>query len=504
MGPSPACALVTVGTARSATLPSDIRSRLSAAGRGNFVLTVAALVASFIVQAMLGRLFGPVGLGEYSATSLFLSVVTTLGFSGMPVAISQRLARREESGDPLAGETVEAAFSIALGFGAVSAVGAGLLWVPFANLAKLSHATWPALIAVSVPALILQYFVVNVLIARLRMGTAALLILTQPVAVGVGVASSYFGLFIDASTLAALGGVCTGLAAVGYLILRRIVPRPHVGETRELIARVLPGSAVLYITLLTNWTDRLLVAILIGPASLGAFAAASYFTEGILRLPRATGTFSIAAYARLADDLIGVQRILESHVRILAAFFLVSGSILIASARSVVTLVFGGGFAPATTTLQLLSMALLPMGISFALASSDVGTGAPRMTVRVTALIVLLQLVLGFIGISLFSIAGMALAELAVWLVALVVFVIECQRRRATVAARAVARVMGVAAPVFSLAMIVSRMPLFVAFQVALVGTVALGAIAIFILEEPERRLLRRLVFPAGRAGLSP
>ncbi len=67
-----------------------------------------------------------------------------------------------------------------------------------------------------------------------------------------------------------------------------------------------------------------------------------------------------------------------------------------------------------------------------------------------------------------------------------------------------VARVMGVAAPLFSLAMIVSRMPLFVALQVAVVGAVALGATAIFILQEPERRLLRRLVFPTGRAGLSP
>src|SRR5438046_2441598 len=114
---------------------SDLRQRLLHAGRGTALLTIATMAASFVSQIWLAREFGPAGLGEYAATSLFIIFIATLGSAGLPLATSQAIASYEERiksdgrADPL-GAAVTLAVVAAVFAGVVGSVS----WVAFARL----------------------------------------------------------------------------------------------------------------------------------------------------------------------------------------------------------------------------------------------------------------------------------------------------------------------------------------------------------------------------------
>lgn len=480
------------------TAAPDIRQRLSRAGRANVLMTVTVLVASFVTQAWIGRRLGPSGLGEYNGTSLFVTVISVLCYFGLPLAISQRIARSEETGGTRSAETVGAACTISLLLAFVAGAVAASLWSVFARASSIAHPAPVLIVAAAAFGMIVQYFAVSVLLAKLRLALVTLIALAQPAAVAIAIALTYSAVGLDGSSIAVIASVSTGLAGAAYLVAARVAPRIDVAEMRRLFAHAMPGTTVLYISLLTGWIDRLVVALVTGPNGLGPYAAASYLVEGALRLPRNSGQLSVAAYARLTGDVVGIQRVQDSHVRILAAFFLIAGATFIAAGQGLILTIFGGGFNPATTTLQLLAMALLPMGIAFAIASSGAGLGELRLPLPLMLLILISQVVAAIVGAAWFSIAGVALAELIVWNVALVVYVMESQRRSVPFSISTLLRIAGVAAPVFALALIVGRSPLPLVLQIAIgVAASSLGSFAV-LLRAPERRLLRRLIQGGG------
>jgi O-antigen/teichoic acid export membrane protein len=216
--------------------------------------------------------------------------------------------------------------------------------------------------------------------------------------------------------------------------------------------------------------------------------------EGVVRLPRSLGNFSVSAYARLSEDVVGARRVLDSHVRLFSALLLVPAAVFVAAGGGIVVTLFGGGFTPAVTTLQLLSMAMVPIGVSFALASSGVGTGELRLPIPLVLAILAMQIAAGVTGGLIVSIAGVAAAHLATWCVALTVYVAQSRRRRVPLDLATVVRVVAVALPVFVLSFVVSHIPLALPAQAAIAAIAAAAGCLFFILEPPEWRIVRRVV----------
>lgn len=480
---------------------SDIRARLTTAGRGNVLMTVAAMAASLVTQAWLGRAFGPAGLGAYAATSLFITVLATVTSLGAPIAGSQRIAHLEESRDRRADEAIASTLGLAIIMGLVAGAIGALSWQTFARLMGIAEAAPASFVFAAIIATVFANSVVSVLLAKLHMLAASVLVLAQPTAVAAGLAASQFGRPIDPSTLASAGFTALGIAAVIWTAAARNTPWLHADETKNLLRGILPATAALYPQILTTWVDRLVVGILAGPAILGAYSAAGAIADGLLRVPRNIGIFAVPAYARLAGDSVGVQRVLDSHIRIVSAFFIVAGTAFIASGAGLLTLIFGDAFAPAATAMQLLLVSLVPAGVSLTLITSAVGTGRQRASTRMLALLLPVQVVTTTVGTAFISIAGAALSQVVVWSVGVVLFFSQSRPEHDSAIVRTIVRIFGVGIPLWVFARVVGSLDAAWLARAILGTVVATAAVSLFVVREPELRIVRRLLARQGAAG---
>lgn len=478
-----------------------MRTRLSRGAVGALALTASAMSASIVAQTLLARTAGASGLGEYHATTLFVIVVATLVTFGLPLASAQRSATREGAGgtsDHVAG----AAAVVSLPLSALGALVAAVAWTPVAERLGLQGAVGGAVVALAVVASVVHSVAVSLAIARLRMRLATWLVLAQPLAVGAGVLAEP-ALGLSPSALAAIGYLVSGGAA-GTWLIRSGIARPDRHEIGLLMRRSAGASAVLHTTLLANWGDRAIVALLAGPLALGNFAAASIAAEAIQRLPRSLGNFGVPAYARLQEDPAAVGRVLGSHVRLLAALFVAAGTFLVAAGPALLTAVLGQDFALARTTIRLLGMALLPNGIAVALASAAAGVDS-RGVGRVAMLVVLVHFVVATVATSLFSIAGTALAQLIVWSLVVVLYRSLMPDRIRPTLTRTLARISAVAAPSWTVAWMLGSSDLPAPIAGTSIALISGLAMALLVLSDDDRRLaalvaggFRRASDPAG------
>jgi O-antigen/teichoic acid export membrane protein len=475
---------------------ANIQHRLSSAARGSVAASVLAMGLSLVTQVWLARRSGPVGLGEYSATSLFLTVLSTLLLLGLPVAVAERVGRLEESGHDDAVDAAAAAFSLAIAVALVAGLVAAALWAPFVAATRLGGAAAVPIVALAAGSAVIQAVCVSVLMARLHMVAATVVVLAQPATVAAGIAVGYAISPLGGSPLAALGYLATGLAAVLVLLAGGTRPTTRASQLAPLAHRSLPATTLLYLTTLSGWIDRLIVVLVTGTAGLGAFAAPSFLTESVLRLPRNVGSFGVTAYARLADDPVGARRVLDSQIRLMSTFFVIAAAALLAAGDGILTFVFGPGFAVAFTTLRLLAIALVPMGIALALATNAAGGGRARRLTAVLALLLPIQIMLSASGAALFSIAGVALAEVILWTVAAGAFALgrpPTPPRRWTLL-----RVVAAAASSELLAVAIAPQALPWPIKAITAAAFAAGVTLLVLVGEPERRLVRRLLTSRG------
>lgn len=461
-------------------------------------MTVGPLAASLVTQVWIGREFGRLGLGEYHAASLFVTVLTAILFFGFPTAVAQRVAALDEARDPRGRISADTALTLTLLLGSGVAVLGLVSWGPFARAFAL-RAEFPlVLVPSALLAAAIAGVAANTLLAKLKVRRTTLVILAQPIGVAVVIVGSYLGLPVSGVELALLGFVAAGLVGLFLWITEGARPRLDPAEAPRLLRGSLPATLWTYPSLVTGWVDRAIIGVILGPAALGAFVAASTLVEGIQRLTRGLATLGVPAYARLAGDIIGASRVLDSHLRLISATFILAGSAFIAAGSGMLSLLFGEGFAIATTTLRLLSIALLPLGVAIALASHGVGSNTSRNTGRILLLLLPTHLIVGSVATAIFHIAGTALANLVVWGIGSVLYVAEARRRGAPLRSRTLLHAAGIGIPLFMGAWIVGLSGLPWPLRGAIVLLPAFALVGAVLIGEPERRLIRRLL-PAAR-----
>lgn len=473
-------------------IENPLRERLSAAARGQVILTGSTIAASFISQVSLARRSGPDGIGEYAATTLFVVVLSTLTTLGAPYALAQQIAALEASRDPAVGLLVRAASSAALALGIGTAAIAALLWLSFASLVGLSQPSPLPLVVVAAFGAVLTHMAAGVLLGELRMKTSTLLFLLQPTAVIACIFVGIDGTTVSPSSLGSIGFIAAGLGSIALGVHARARPALPRRELGLLIRRSVTATAMPYASELTAWLDRAVVGIVAGTTALGWWATATYLIEAILRLPRAIGAFGVPAYAHLTDDPTGVRRVLDSHVRLLVAFALISGSVIIAGAHGFITAIYGEDFVLATTALRLLGLGLPPAVITLALTSGSLSTERGTKRLRFVLASVPLQLVLSVLLTGLFSIAGTALAQLLTW--SLVVAILSSRSEEVPPIMKGARLVRTIVLTIgLSLASLLLARALPWPAAAGTAGVIATVA-CLSLVGGPERRLLRQLL----------
>ena len=96
---------------------ADLHERLSVAARGSVLVTLATMAVSLITQVWLARRFGPSGLGEYNATTLYVTSLATIATLGLSFTVLERIGAVARQGDLHVRRHVEGAFAVALTLG---------------------------------------------------------------------------------------------------------------------------------------------------------------------------------------------------------------------------------------------------------------------------------------------------------------------------------------------------------------------------------------------------
>jgi O-antigen/teichoic acid export membrane protein len=386
------------------------------------LVNIAGAVMGFLMAAVLGRGLGDAGFGQYSFVMTWLLSLMLLTEFGLSTVITRDLAAQPEQThryliNSLAGKTLLSLPIILillflapqLAAGQNPAVIAGLRWGVLFLYSGLVYSSFTAIFRAHQtmsPILWLTLSGQSVLLA----GTLWLVLERQPLF-----------LIIAWAGLSQVGQCL--LAAVFY---KKLHPRrfdhpemwPVSGAMmRRLIVKAWPFALAGILAALQLRANVLILAYLQGDQALGWYAAASRFVETGKQLPGAFYSAMLPAMAAMAGarnaaQSLALQRTLNrSRLGLLAFAGLASlGALLLAG--PILTLVYGSDYQPATLTLQILTLTLIPSAQNSLLIIYLYACGDERFVNLLTAAGIIINLGLCFWLIPTWGPAGVAAALL--------------------------------------------------------------------------------------------
>lgn len=473
-----------------------LRTRLIYGARGQLIVTVLLIVASFAAQVGIARRFSLAGLGEYVGMTLAIFVPSVLAISGLPLAAGERIARHDERNDRTASrDTASTGFALTLALSVVAAILVVSCWNWLATTLGLGDRAWSPAVAAAIVGAGAVGYVPVVFQARLQIAAVGLIAIAQPFSVVVGLAWDTIAPGVRPATLAIIGYVSAGTVATilhfasgnGIFVSR--------GEVRPLVRQAMLSLPVLYANVFSRWTDRLLISILLGPAALGTYQAAAALIDGALRIPRASSSFLVTAYARVsAGDVNRVVAALAAQTRLWIVYATILAVGLIAGADGITATVFGAGSVTAAAPLRVLAVGLVPGTVALLLASAVTGASSAHIGVRVSLLTIPLQVLLMTVLAPRLGVLGASAAHLLTISVTAFVYAWWMSRHSLIAVGAGIRRPLVAVITALAVAALAAWLPL--PWPVRVIAALALASAAIVrtLLRAEERALLRSLL----------
>lgn len=383
------------------------------------LVNIAGSVMGFLMAAALGRGLGDTGFGQYSFVITWLLSLNLFAEFGLSTVLTIDLAATPEKThsyliNSLAAKTLLSVpvmllvllFAPQLVTGQNPEVAAALRWGVIFFYSGLIYSSFTAVFKahqVMTPILWLTLSGQTVLFG----GTVALLLAEQPLFMIIG----WAGLSQSLQCLLAL----ILYNRYGLKSDRAEVIRPDL--IKRLIIKAWPFALAGILAALQLRANILLLAYLQGDQALGWYAAANRFVETGKQLP---GAF-YAAVLPAMSALAGVQSISQRQTLrktltqsrlALLAFGLVASLGAWLLGRYILVLTYGSAFAVAGSTLQLLTLTLIPGGQNSLSIIYLYAQGDEKFVNLITALGIVVNLGLCFWLIPLWGPAGTALALL--------------------------------------------------------------------------------------------
>ncbi|HXV97728.1 MAG TPA: polysaccharide biosynthesis C-terminal domain-containing protein, partial [Anaerolineae bacterium] len=185
----------------------------------------------------------------------------------------------------------------------------------------------------------------------------------------------------------------------------------------ELIVKAWPFALAGILAAFQLRANALILAYLQGDQALGWYAAASRFVETGKQLPGAfyaamLPALAAMASARNAAQSLALQNTLRQSRLGLLAFGAVASVGALLLARPILTLTYGSAYEPATLTLQILTLTLIPVGQNSLLIIYLYACGDEKFVNLITVLGIAVNLGLCFWLIPRWGPAGVAAALL--------------------------------------------------------------------------------------------
>lgn len=206
---------------------------------------------------------------------------------------------------------------------------------------------------------------------------------------------------------------------LAFIFYRRLTPTRPGGLDRAFIKRLIvkawPFALAGFLAALQLRANVLLLAYLQGDQALGWYAAANRFVETGKQLPGAFYAAMLPALAALMADAGGRERLQKTVRRArlgLLAYGLAGAAGALLLAQPILTLTYGAAFGPATATLQILTLGLIPALQNSLFIVYLYAQGQERLVNRLMGLGIALNLGLCYWLIPIWGAAGVAAALL--------------------------------------------------------------------------------------------
>lgn len=401
-----------------------------------FGLRVALVVVNLATAVLLARLLGPDRYGAYVFALSVMTILALPGQAGVPLILVREISFLVTDRDwPRVLGLVLRARRAALIYATLAAVLLLLLARVLGGVRFTADETAALLWAAALlPGFILVAQTGATLRGLGQLATGQIvetllrpLMLLLLVAVAVGL-----GLPVDAARAMALHALGAGLALAAGLWLQRRSLRPlaargrPVGDTRALIAGIVPFTLIAGVQLILAKTDIVMLRALCGPEEVGHYQVALQAAGLVLVAQQAvlTVTGPVIAGAYRGGDHAAVQATLTSAARVVFFAALPAAAGLLMFGRPLIGLAFGVAFLPAYGALSILLVGRLVQSSYGAAVQLARMLGLERPMLALIAAAAALNLGLNLVFIPAHGIAGAALASIIAdfaWKTALVV-----------------------------------------------------------------------------------
>lgn len=212
-------------------------------------------------------------------------------------------------------------------------------------------------------------------------------------------------------------GSLTGVA-IGFWLMARTISIPSIAIARQrwraLAAISVPFAVQEIFTTLLARVDTLILSVLVSQAAVGRYGAAYRLFESTLFISFAlVGAFS-AMFTYLGTDTSPTLRaVFERSIKLSLVALTPLAVIFVVLARPLCELIYGPAFGSAALPLRILGPGVVPVGIVMLVTSLVISRGDPRRIVRVTGVMVAVNIALNFLLIPLYGVTGAAAAMLA-------------------------------------------------------------------------------------------
>lgn len=392
----------------------NLKSRITSAASITGLGAILSLGAGTLANVAMARNGGPRGYAVFVAANMLVFSAEYLCSCGLPLALAKHVASEEERGRH---EELRRASTTTLGLAMMVALlvsAAVVIFLP--GIESYLSISFGRGFALAFPVIlifaVLSDCIQGIYYGLLRSRTIIAITITGPLVMFLYILLYRMGAPIPIWGAVATTYITSGLVA-GYAGLRdRLFSLPaKIKEIVPILRDVVPAATFTFFTIFSAWSDRWVVATVMGAVMMASYSAAVIVIQAALRIPTHVAYLLVPASTRVA--LGGVEKSKRFNQAVIGAFAsfaaLTALPVLLAPSLIVHTL-FGPGFYLTTPILLIMAPAILVSAINIPFISALTGSERNRLVSYMLVITVGPRLLLLLFFTWYWSLLGTALA----------------------------------------------------------------------------------------------
>ena len=392
-----------------------LSKKIANASAITIIFTVISLGLGVVIHSLIGRIYGPEGLGLYASFMMFIGLYSMFAIFGIPSALSKYVAEYEERREF---KKIKESFSSVLIFVTFTSLIIGLLAyhiTPY--LAKVMHINAPSEMIIFV-LLTLLFFIYSQISQSFYRGLlnalkSSFIQIISLIGILCIVLYAYFVTQIPVYYAIAFGYVVSGIFGLLLCVKdKALITNFSKEELYKILKFALPIALMSYFGFIAQWTDRIVLGIYLGVAEIGIFTAGMTIIQATRMIPASLTPILVPSYSKInVYGKANVEIALNLNIKFASIFLFFIGSLTLLYARDIVFILYGSKFAQTVLILQILSIGTFLTAITIPTTTLITGSGHPKLNLYLNLIGIPTQIVLIVLLTKYYGMVGTATAN---------------------------------------------------------------------------------------------